>query len=115
MHVCEIENGTVRVGDTLVAKVCSCRRAAIRRNHSSVHLMQAALRKVLGNHVEQAGSYVDADRVRFDFKHFAPMTCEELTAVEAEVNSYILKGSKVDTIETDPETAKGYGAIWHSV
>ena len=111
IHILSQGDAPVSVGDTVTASIDTARRDAIKRNHSAAHLLQAALRKVLGNHVEQAGSYVDADRVRFDFKHFAPMTREELAAVEAEVNSYILKGSKVDTIETDPETAKSYGAM----
>jgi len=111
MHVCEIENGTVKVGDTLTAKICSCRRAAIRRNHSTVHLMQAALRKVLGTHVEQKGSYVDEKILRFDFSHFAAMTREELDAVEREVNAEILRGEEIVTVETDIETARSMGAM----
>ena len=111
IHILAQGDAPVSVGDTVHAAIDTERRNAIKRNHSAAHLLQAALRKVLGNHVEQAGSYVDADRVRFDFKHFAAMTREELAAVEAEVNSYILKGSVVETIETDPETAKSYGAM----
>ena len=111
IHIISTTDCDVKVGDTVIATVDAARREAIKRNHSAAHLLQAALRKVLGNHVEQAGSYVDADRVRFDFKHFAALSKEELAAVENEVNSYILKGSKVETIETDPETAKSYGAM----
>ena len=111
IHMISTADCDIKVGDTVTATVDADRRAAIMRNHSCAHLLQAALRKVLGNHVEQAGSYVDADRVRFDFKHFAALTNEELTAVENEVNRYILKGSTVETTETDPETAKSYGAM----
>ncbi len=111
IHIISTTDCDVKVGDTVIATVDAARRDAIRRNHSAAHLLQAALRKVLGNHVEQAGSYVDSERVRFDFKHFAALTQDELIAVENEVNSYILKGSAVETIETDPETAKSYGAM----
>ncbi len=111
IHLMAQGDSPVSVGDTAHAAIDTARRDAIKRNHSVAHLLQAALRKVLGNHVEQAGSYVDADRVRFDFKHFAALTKEELAKVEALVNEYILKGSIVKTIETDPETAKTFGAM----
>lgn len=87
------------------------RRIAIMRNHSACHLLQAALRTVLGNHVEQAGSYVDNCHVRFDFTHFAALTDEELSKVEALVNAHILVGNPVTTVETDIETAKKNGAM----
>ncbi len=111
IHIIAGTETSVKVGDHVHAAVDVARRDAIRRNHSTAHLMQAALRAVLGNHVEQAGSYVDEDRMRFDFKHFAALTKDELKKVEALVNSYILKGSTVETMETDPETAKSHGAM----
>lgn len=111
IHICTVDAGKLSVGDTVSAKIDSARREAIRRNHSSLHLLQAALRKVLGTHVEQAGSYVDDKQGRFDFSHFAPMTAEELAKVEAIVNEEIMTGTPVETVETDIETAKKNGAM----
>ena len=111
LHICNINNGILRVGDTVKAMVNADRRAAIMRNHSSLHLLQAALRQVLGNHVEQAGSYVDENNGRFDFTHFAALTAEEIAKVEAIVNENILRGVVVDTVETDIESAKKMGAM----
>ncbi len=87
------------------------RRDAIRRNHTACHMLQAALRSVLGTHVEQAGSYVDDSRVRFDFSHFSAMSEEELTKVEQIVNEKIMEGLPVCTLETDIESAKAEGAM----
>ena len=111
IHQCELVSGLVKVGDTLNCKVDKARREAIARNHSSVHLLQAALRQVLGTHVEQAGSYVDEKIGRFDFTHFAPLTKEEIERVEALVNGQILEGVSVNTLETDIETARKNGAM----
>ncbi len=111
IHLCTIVNGDVKVGDEVRAEVDAMRRQAIMRNHSAAHLLQAALRTVLGSHVEQAGSYVDNEHVRFDFTHFAPMTREELDKVEQLVNAHILVGQPVETVETDIETAKANGAM----
>ncbi len=111
MHRVSSADCRVRVGDKVTAAVDGARRDAIRRNHSACHLLQAALRTVLGAHVEQAGSYVDEFRCRFDFKHFAALTPDELARVEALVNAFILKGSPVETIVTDRENAASYGAI----
>ena len=111
MHICEIVSGTLKIGDAVCASVDADRRAAIRRNHSSVHMLQAALRARLGNHVEQAGSYVDENRARFDFSHYAALTPEELADVEAAVNAEILKGDPIETIETDIESARKMGAM----
>ena len=111
LHICTVNNGIVRVGDTVKATVNAERRAAIMRNHSSLHLLQAALRQVLGNHVEQAGSYVDEHSGRFDFTHFSALTSEEIARVEAIVNENILRGVAVDTVETDIESAKKMGAM----
>ena len=111
LHICSMNNGTIKVGDCIKAEVFSERRDAIKRNHSSLHLLQGALRQVLGTHVEQAGSYVDDGRGRFDFTHFSAMTAEEIAKVEAIVNENILKGITVDTVETDIESAKKMGAM----
>ena len=111
LHLCTIANGDVRVGDLVRAEVDQMRRVAIMRNHSACHLLQAALRQVLGTHVEQAGSYVDNQHVRFDFTHFAALTDKELEKVEGLVNAHILLGEAVSTLETDIETAKAHGAM----
>ena len=111
LHQCTVVNGVLSVGDEVTADIADARRDAIRRNHSACHLLQAALRKVLGSHVEQAGSYVDEAHVRFDFTHFAPVTAEELKKVEALVNANILAGNAIVTKETDMETARAEGAM----
>ncbi len=110
LHYCTADAGTLCVGDTVTSHV-NANRDAIRRNHSSVHLLQAALRRILGDHVEQRGSYVDEKRARFDFTHFAAMTPEEISETEKLVNSYILSDYDVTTLETDVETAKKEGAM----
>ena len=110
MHLCTVVNGLFSVGDSVKADISDARRRAIARNHSAAHLLQSALRKVLGEHVSQAGSYVSDRICRFDFSHFAPMTEMELHEVEAIVNSFILAARNIETIETDPETARKMGA-----
>lgn len=110
LHKGTILNGTLKVGITVSASIDTARRAAIRRNHSTAHLLQAALKNTLGNHVAQAGSYVSEDRVRFDFSHFAAMTAEELQQVEHEVNEQILKGISVEIFEKSIDEAKKMGA-----
>ena len=111
IHLCTVANGSFKVGDVVTADIEDMRREAIKRNHSACHLLQAALRKVLGTHVEQAGSYVDNSRVRFDFTHFQALTADELKQVEALVNAHILVGSPIETVVTDIETAKREGAM----
>ncbi len=111
IHVCSLASGDVKVGDTVRLEINVSRRQSIRRNHSACHLLQAALREVLGNHVEQAGSYVDDTRVRFDFSHFAALTEKELATVEILVNRHILLGESIETVETDIESAKKAGAM----
>ncbi len=111
MHICRVEGGVLSIGDTVTAECDKKRRDAICRNHSSVHLLQAALKAVLGDHVEQSGSYVDEYRARFDFSHFSAMTKEEIEKTEALVNAYILAGLSVTTEETDIETARKKGAM----
>ncbi len=104
-------DGKISVGDRVTLKIDSDRRNAIRRNHSSAHLLQAALRAVLGTHVEQAGSYVDEHRVRFDFTHLSAMTADEIAKVEQIVNNNILLAEKAETIVTTPDEAKKMGAM----
>ena len=111
LHLVKVENGSVKVGDTLTLTVNADRRAAIARNHTAAHLLQAALRQVLGTHVEQAGSYVDADRVRFDFSHFKAMTPEEIAKVEEIVNMHILLAEECTTTVTDIASARAMGAM----
>ncbi|MBQ2989468.1 MAG: alanine--tRNA ligase [Clostridia bacterium] len=111
MHVCKMESGSFSVGDTVTLRIDTARRAAIARNHSSVHLLDAALREVLGTHIRQAGSYVDQNEARFDFTHFSAVTPDELARVELLVNEKILEGIAVSTFETDIESAKASGAI----
>jgi len=111
IHICSMVNGEVKVGDPVHAMVNVARRESIKRNHSGCHLLQAALRKVLGTHVEQAGSYVDDHHLRFDFSHFAAMTAEEIRAVETLVNSNILVGNAVITEVMNIEDAKKKGAM----
>ncbi len=111
LHICTLDHGSVKVGDKVTAAINAERRESIKRNHSSLHLLQAALRQVLGTHVEQAGSYVDAERGRFDFTHFSAVTRDELAQVEAIVNRVVLSGVPVETIVTDIEEAKKLGAM----
>lgn len=111
LHICTLVSGSVKVGDAIALEINRSRRESIKRNHSACHLLQAALRQVLGNHVEQAGSYVDETRVRFDFSHFAALTEKELKEVEALVNYHILVADEISTLETDIETAKKNGAM----
>ena len=111
IHEVKIEAGSIKKGDTLTLKIDGQRRLAIKRNHSACHLLQAALRKVLGNHVEQAGSYVDEHRVRFDFSHLAAMTKEEILKVENIVNSHILASEGCSTDISDIESARKKGAM----
>ena len=104
-------NGTVRVGDKVHAEVNEIERRATMRNHSACHLLQAALRSVLGNHVEQAGSYVDPHHLRFDFSHFEAMSAEQIEAVERLVNAHILLGEEITMTEMPIEEAKKMGAM----
>jgi alanyl-tRNA synthetase len=110
-HVCKVVRGKVKVGESCIAEIDTHRRMAIARNHSTTHLLQRALRKYLGTHVEQAGSLVTPDRLRFDFSHFKAMTKEELDLVEKEVNSAILASHDVNVRETSIDEAKKLGAM----
>lgn len=111
IHFCTVENGTFSEGDTVTVSYDGEIRDRTRANHSAVHLLQSSLRSVLGSHVEQAGSYVDENEMRFDFSHFAAMTQDEIARTEELVNSYILSGIPVETVETDVEAAKAAGAV----
>ena len=111
IHIGHVDAGMVSVGDTVKAEIDVKRRRAIRRSHTSAHLLQKALRDVLGDHVHQAGSYVDEYRCRFDFSHFSAMTKEELAEVERRVNELILDALDVNVIEMPIEEAKKLGAM----
>ncbi len=110
IHLCSVVNGVLKVGDTVNASISVDRRESIMRNHSACHLLQSALRRVLGNHVEQSGSYVSATVCRFDFTHFSAMTAEEIAAVEDIVNYEILAGQVGSMTEMPIDEAKKLGA-----
>ncbi len=110
LHKAVVKSGDVKTNSNAVTKIAKCRRNAIRRNHTAAHLLQAALKNTLGNHVAQAGSYVSEERMRFDFSHFSAMTAEELKAVETEVNTAILECIPVENFEAPIEEAKKLGA-----
>lgn len=110
-HVGHMESGMIRVGDTVTLSVDERLRSQVCRNHSATHLLQKALREVLGTHVEQAGSYQDSERTRFDFSHFAAMTPEELKKVEDMVNAKIAEGIPVQTDVMTVDEAKKTGAM----
>lgn len=111
LHSGVLESGTLNVGNTVTAAVNEESRAATVRNHSAAHLLQAALRQVLGTHVEQAGQLVGPDRMRFDFTHFSALTAEELAQVESLVNGWILAGNAVEISEKPIEEARRQGAM----
>jgi alanine--tRNA ligase len=110
-HIGKVVKGMFKVGDKVVLKVDGENRMATCRNHSATHLLQKALREVLGTHVEQSGSYQDAGRTRFDFSHFKAMTPEEIKAVERLVNDKIAESLPVDTKVMSIEDAKKSGAM----
>ncbi|MYL99029.1 alanine--tRNA ligase [Novosphingobium sp. FGD1] len=107
----KVEAGTIRVGDAVNLTVDAQRRDAVRANHSATHLLHAALRKRLGDHVTQKGSLVAADRLRFDFAHPKALTAEDITAIEAEVNAEIRANEQVLTRLMTPDDAIGAGAM----
>ena len=111
MHMCVVSTGTIAVGDTVSANIDVNRRKDIMRNHTAAHLLQAALREVLGTHVQQAGQLVDEDVVRFDFTHFSALSADELIAVEKRVNDVILEGIPVTCTEMSIDEAKKKGAM----
>ena len=111
MHTGKLVEGTLKLGDTVTASIDVSRRRAIMRAHSATHLLDKALRTVLGDHVHQAGSLVEPDRVRFDFTHFSAMTAEELAQVSAMVNEAVMEGYDIHTDVLPIEEAKQRGAI----
>ena len=111
VHTCVLESGIVKVGDVLTAQVDKGYRMAIARNHTATHLLQAALREVLGDHVHQAGSYQDASITHFDFTHFSAVTPEELARVQKIVNDKIFDSMNVTVQEMPVEEAKKMGAM----
>jgi len=110
MHYGKVISGVLNVGDDVTVAIDEDRRKAIMRAHSATHLLQKALQKVLGDHVHQAGSFVDEDHLRFDFTHYAAMTAEEIAAVEALVQEQVLLGHGVDIREMPIAEAKELGA-----
>ncbi|MGA8784035.1 MAG: alanine--tRNA ligase [Polaromonas sp.] len=110
-HHGSVSYGTLKVGDRVMAQVNSAERAATARNHSATHLMHKALREVLGAHVQQKGSLVNAERTRFDFAHNAPVTDEQVREIEARVNAEILANVATDASEMDMEAAQQTGAM----
>lgn len=111
LHKGEVSRGIISVGDSVFANINAARRKSIMRNHTAAHLLQAALRQVLGTHVEQAGQLVNETEVRFDFTHFNPMTTQEIAKVEMLVNKFILSASSVTMQEMPIEEAKKMGAM----
>jgi alanyl-tRNA synthetase len=110
VHRATVQSGTIRLGDACDLKVSSAERRATARNHTATHLLQAALRQVLGEHVKQAGSLVASDRLRFDITHFSAMTPEELRRVEDLVNTYIMNNDAVSAREMAIQEAMDAGA-----
>lgn len=108
-HVVTVTSGTVTVGESVAAQVDKLRRARISRNHTCTHLLHAALRSVLGSHINQAGSYVGPDRLRFDFTHFEAMTPEELAQVEKLANEQIMLALPTNIYETSLSSAREAG------
>jgi alanyl-tRNA synthetase len=110
VHRCLVENGTIRTGEAVDLKVDSPERTSTARNHTATHLLQSALRKVLGEHVKQAGSLVEPERLRFDFTHFSAMTPDEIRTVEELVNGFIMENRQVDSREMAATEAIATGA-----
>ena len=111
LHRGTVISGTLRKGDEVTLTIDTQRRAAVRRNHSATHLLHAALRQALGDHVTQKGSMVAPERLRFDVSHPKGMSAEELAAVEVEVNQKVLANATVSTLVTSPEQAVEAGAL----
>jgi alanyl-tRNA synthetase len=110
-HIGIVAEGAIRLGDTLGAHVDGERRGAVALNHSATHLLHAALRKVLGTHVQQKGSLVAPDRLRFDFSHPQPVSAEELTEIERLVNEEIRRNTPAETLEMEYDKAVSSGAM----
>lgn len=110
-HYATIAKGNLSVGESVTASVDAKRRAAITRNHTATHILHASLRKVLGDHVTQAGSYVGPDRLRFDFTHFEALTPEQISAIEQLANEEILKAVSMHIYETSLDEARASGVM----
>ncbi|QXZ10793.1 alanine--tRNA ligase [Comamonas sp. Y33R10-2] len=110
-HHGQLESGSLKVGDAVEAQVDTAVRAAVMRNHSVTHIMHKALREVLGSHVQQKGSLVNADRTRFDFAHNNPVTTEQILEIEARVNAEVLANTATDARVMDIESAQQTGAM----
>jgi alanyl-tRNA synthetase len=110
-HVVRLVDGEITAGQTATATIDVERRQAIRRNHTGTHLLHWALRRVLGDHVKQAGSYVGPDRLRFDFSHYAPVTDEQIVEIERLVNAETLRNERARVYETTKAEAEAMGAI----
>jgi alanyl-tRNA synthetase len=111
LHHVYVSQGKISIGETLNSEIDNGLRARIRRNHSATHLLQAALRYVVGDHVAQKGSLNDADKLRFDFSHYEAVTPEQLSQIEAQVNQQILNNTAVETVITDMDDARERGAM----
>ena len=110
-HIGNVSEGLLKVGDTVKLKVDSKRRREIARNHTATHLLHAALKQVLGTHVNQSGSLVSPERLRFDFSHFSQVTPDQLLEIESLVNYAILENISVHIVETNQDKAKEMGAV----
>lgn len=110
-HVGKLEQGTLKVGDVLAGAVDAARRSATILNHSATHLLHAALREVLGTHVQQKGSLVAPDRLRFDFSHFQPITAEELAVIERKVNEQVRANNAAEVHNMGMQEALDFGAM----
>jgi alanyl-tRNA synthetase len=111
VHLCEVVTGAIRTGDQATIRVEGERRQRIVRNHTATHLLQAALQRILGAHVKQAGSLVTPERLRFDFTHFSPVSNEELIQIEVEVNRQIRLNAAVEAREMAATEAREAGAM----
>jgi alanyl-tRNA synthetase len=111
LHQVEVEKGQLKVGDSVEARIDEDRRTAIRRNHSATHLVHAALRQILGDHVVQKGSLVDGDRLRFDFSHFEAITEAEMARIEDRVNQWVVANDANQTEEMGFDEAQEKGAM----
>ena len=111
LHFVELESGNIKVGDVLTLEIDKEKRSKITANHTATHILQAALKEVIGSHINQAGSYVDDNRLRFDFTHFEKITNEQLKAVEQKVNDVIFKGIDVEIANMSKEEALASGAM----
>jgi alanyl-tRNA synthetase len=111
LHIGIVDSGSLNKGDSVHAEIDNDLREAIKRNHSATHLMHAALRNVLGDHVQQKGSLVTAERTRFDFSHFEPVSREQIVAIERQVNREIMRNIETTDVEMPLEQAKKAGAM----